>query len=190
MRLAEQLETLARYLVEAQLEIAAIAKELEKESISKTIPQNAGGAKASWNPGPPRVLKIVVPIFLPKLKVHPQVTWRKNRAEATTYSAVRDEWFAYIASALRGEGAAGLETFDRAIVWIGMYFPDARVRDLDNYTTKFILDALVALGVLQDDNHSRVSLITTGEVDQSYPRTEVFVFEDQGQLEKMKPKGV
>ena len=78
MRLAEQLETLARYLVEAQLEIAAIAKELEKESISKTIPQNAGGAKASWNPGPPRVLKIVVPIFLPKLKVHPQVTWRKT----------------------------------------------------------------------------------------------------------------
>ena len=138
MRLAEQLETLARYLVEAQLEIAAIAKELEKESISKTIPQNAGGAKASWNPGPPRVLKIVVPIFLPKLKVHPQVTWRKNRAEATTYSAVRDEWFAYIASALRGEGG-----------WTGdlrpgnggsNVFPGRPGPGPDNYTTKFILD--------------------------------------------------
>ena len=64
MRLAEQLETLARYLVEAQLEIAAIAKELKKKASAKQFPQNAGGAKASWNPGPPGP-KIVVPIFCP-----------------------------------------------------------------------------------------------------------------------------
>ena len=47
-------------------------------------------------------------------------------------------------------------------MWIGMYFPDARSGTWI-ITTKFILDALVALGVLQDDNHSRVSLITTGK---------------------------
>ena len=48
--------------------------------------------------------------------------------------------------ALRGEVRAGLETFDRAIKCGSECKLGRPGRDLDNYTTRFILDALVALG--------------------------------------------
>lgn len=145
----------------------------------------------AFSSGPPRLLRISVPLYPPREQAHPGLLYSLNRAEPSTYQQVRECWFTTLRELLWGAGQtelAAFETYKRSIVWICVYFPDARCRDIDNYTVKFISDALVALRVLEGDEHARTSLILEGRVDREDPRSEIFVLEDLGQLEQLKPK--
>ena len=62
------------------------------------------------------------------------------------------------------------------------YYPDKRLRDLDNsmaVISKFTLDALVETGILEDDNYLNVVEVkaTLGGIDKEYPRCEVEIKE-------------
>jgi len=66
-----------------------------------------------------------------------------------------------------------------ATVQVIHYFKTKRKRDpSDNYAPKFLMDALVRSGVLEDDNGEMVTvLIPELKVDRNRPRTEVFIWE-------------
>ena len=70
------------------------------------------------------------------------------------------------------------ESFKKAIIRITYYFKDKRRRDPDNYSGKFILDALVRENIIEDDSFNSVSLWLYGKVDKDNPRTEIEVLED------------
>ena len=73
--------------------------------------------------------------------------------------------------------ATKLPRFERATVQVLYYFRDKRLRDKDNYSGKFILDALRYGGVIAEDNSEVLSLPEPGfEVDQGRPRVEVFIW--------------
>ena len=194
MRKIEQLrflEEISRELVAVQLKIAELKKFLERKLLPGSLEQTGALAhEAAFTSGPPQVLKIVVPLYPLKFQVHPDPLYSLNRAEPSTYQQVRKFWFTCIQKTIQEneKKLAGLKTFARALVWITIFFPDARVRDVDNFTAKFINDALVALRVLEDDDHSRVAMILEGRVDRDNPRTEILVVENVGQLKKIKPQ--
>lgn len=184
------LEEISRELVGVQLKIAKLKKKWEKELLP--FDQKGPAAQvAAFAVGPPQALKIVVPLYAPKFQVHPGLFYSLNRAEPSTYQQVRSLWFTCIWESIRenGEKLSGLKTFGQALVWITVYFPDDRARDVDNFnfTAKFIIDALVAARVLEGDDHSRVAVVLEGAVDRENPRTEIIIMEDVGKLNLIKP---
>lgn len=75
--------------------------------------------------------------------------------------------------------AMKLPRFRRATVQIIYYHSTNRRRDpADNWAPKFLMDALVQGGILQDDNGDLVKVSPVGmEFDPERPRTEVFIWE-------------
>lgn len=69
------------------------------------------------------------------------------------------------------------QPYERAVVSIAYYFPDARRRDPDNYAGKMILDGLTAAGIIQDDDFAHIRLVLAGEIDRENPRTEIEIKE-------------
>ena len=73
--------------------------------------------------------------------------------------------------------AMKLPRFERATVQVVYCFRDKRLRDKDNYSGKFMLDALRHAGVLAEDNSEVLSLPEPAfEVDRERPRVEVFIW--------------
>lgn len=78
------------------------------------------------------------------------------------YQAAKKEWKARIAAYA---GAKPPMPLERATVSIFYHFGDRRRRDPDNYSGKFILDALTALGYIADDSFTNVRLVLACEVE-------------------------
>ncbi|MCG8400083.1 MAG: hypothetical protein MJA84_00635 [Firmicutes bacterium] len=76
--------------------------------------------------------------------------------------------------------AMRLPRYRLAKVQVIICFPVRRVRDpSDNYNQKFLMDALVAGGILEDDRGEWVQVMVPKlEVDRERPRTEVFVWKN------------
>lgn len=55
----------------------------------------------------------------------------------------------------------------RARVTLHYFFKDARRRDPDNYSGKFILDGLVKAKILQDDSFAIVDLVLKADIDKA-----------------------
>lgn len=55
----------------------------------------------------------------------------------------------------------------RATVTLHYFFKDARRRDPDNYSGKFILDGLVKADILQDDSFAVIDLVLKADIDPS-----------------------
>ena len=74
-----------------------------------------------------------------------------------------------------------LPRFKRATVQIIYYHATNRRRDpADNWAPKFLMDALVQSGILQDDNGDLVKVPPVGmEFDPEKTRTEVFIWEER-----------
>lgn len=69
--------------------------------------------------------------------------------------------------------------YERAIITLVYHFPDNRRRDPDNYSGKFILDALVREGVIRDDSFDCVRLrLEKGDVRKDRPCVEIAVAEE------------
>ncbi|PTM58360.1 hypothetical protein [Desmospora activa] len=70
--------------------------------------------------------------------------------------------------------------FERVVVTLTYHFPDKRRRDPDNYSGKFIMDALVDMGFLIDDSFDHVELRhRKGESDKHNPRV-IITIEEEG----------
>lgn len=184
----EQLDELSRMLVEVQLKLDVFQKEQEKNAFDDK--QWPADGTVEYLPGPEQELKFVVDIFPPKIRVHPELLYAKNKQGPSTYSAVRDLWFATLKNLLlqNRDKLTELQTFPRAIAWFTFYFPDQKVRDVDNYAVKLINDALVKCRILEDDDHRILSVVVTAAVDEQHPRTEIVITSDQNQLGKVRPK--
>jgi len=85
-----------------------------------------------------------------------------------------------LTEAIRGLALAmKLPRYQRATVQTVIYFPVHRVRDpSDNYNQKFLADALVRGGILEDDRGDWMRFeVPKLEVDRDRPRVEVFIWE-------------
>ena len=93
------------------------------------------------------------------------------------YREKKTEWHWRIKAAIQKKPA---RPFRKAVVRLHYCFPDKIRRDPDNYSGKFILDALVREGILADDSFSVVTLLLSAEVDRQNPRTEIVVEGEEG----------
>lgn len=69
------------------------------------------------------------------------------------------------------------EPLKKSIVKIVYFFSDARRRDPDNYSGKFILDGLRKAGIILDDSFNNITLILGADIDRKKPRTEIKITE-------------
>ena len=119
------------------------------------------------------MIKITIPYLPPSLNKWSRMHWAEARQikkqwehdiyyESYKYYELRDK---------------AIYPLTKAKVRIKFYFKDKRIRDKDNYTPKFILDALVKAGILQDDNADAIGQteIIFG-FDKTDPRTEIEVW--------------
>ena len=170
------LEKVSKLLVEAQLQLL--------EEIERAYPpqeENVEPPSVEYDPVPPRQLKITVPEFLPRVGVYPTLFGQSNRRGPSSYSIARDRWYSLIGSGFKKALDEGkirdFIPFERATVFIRMYFPDPRVRDVDNFTTVFINNALRYARIILDDSFDRLAVVTMGSLDPAAPRTEITVIE-------------
>ena len=91
------------------------------------------------------------------------------------YQEKKREWHLRVKAAIKER----LKTpFDKAVVKLTYHFRDRIRRDPDNYSGKFILDALVKEGIIKDDSFNCVTLILEqGEPNSKRPNVEVEVVE-------------
>lgn len=94
----------------------------------------------------------------------------------------KTEYGHYVALAVRQARHRGTwdgRPFDRARCVLRYHFPDARRRDADNYAGKFLLDGLVAEGVLADDDWTHLTLVLERGTMSRPPWVEVVVEEER-----------
>ena len=183
-----ELEEISQKLVEVQLLMNMFQNKIEKEAFSST--QKPVKGEIEFLLGNPQELKIGVNIFPPKVRVHPELLYSKNKHGPSTYSEVRDLWFTTIMNLLQHNKKRLLEfrTFTKALIWYRFFFPDEKIRDVDNFSVKLINDALVKCKIIKDDDHRIMSVVIRGAVDRLNPRTEIIITNDIGQSTKISPK--
>jgi len=97
-----------------------------------------------------------------------------NSHSFRVYKAKKEEWHWLIKAAIHQKPS---KPFSHAAVSITYFFPDKRRRDPDNYSGKFILDALVKEKVIMDDSFDVITLSLNAETDRYNPRTEIEIAE-------------
>ena len=91
------------------------------------------------------------------------------------YRREKDRWHLLVRAAISERPK---EPYKKAAVSLLYFFPDRHRRDPDNYSGKFILDALVREGILADDNFDVITLtVQKGGVDRKQPHTVVEIKE-------------
>ncbi|MDT3417157.1 hypothetical protein QO009_003052 [Brevibacillus aydinogluensis] len=65
--------------------------------------------------------------------------------------------------------------FAPAFVLLAQYFPDMKIRDLDNRSKSFIFNGLRYSGLIQEDSWFKLSYMDCGFLDKENPRTEIWV---------------
>lgn len=116
------------------------------------------------------MLKLVIPALPPSNN-----EFLGNSHSFRPYLAAKQEWHWMVRAALSRSGQKPDRPLGHAVVTLRYFFPDRRRRDPDNYSGKFILDALVREGVLADDSFRCVTLRLEAETDKENPRTEVII---------------
>ena len=161
----EECLTLAQIMMTEITEAAEILEEVET---------NANTGKEEFENG----LKLTVNECLPKIRVYER---KYGKYDHQAYQEARNRWLSLIKEAL---GEHHKEPIIKSIVWIKHY--NKYLCDPDNFTAKFIIDALRGLGVIfHKDDGEHVSIIHTCMVDKENPRTEIIALKDENQLEKL-----
>ena len=93
------------------------------------------------------------------------------------YQIAKQEWLWMVRAALLRAKRKPPKPFAHANVTIRYFFGDRRRHDPDNYSGKFILDALVHEGVLADDSFFCINLRLLADIDKQNPRTEIYIEE-------------
>lgn len=96
-----------------------------------------------------------------------------NSHSFRAYHRKKEEWHWLVKAAIKERPE---KPYTRALVTITYFFKDKRRRDPDNYSGKFILDALTQEGIIADDSFDVIDLLVKkGGVDKNNPRTEIEV---------------
>ena len=95
-----------------------------------------------------------------------------NSHNFNKYRNEKQKWHWMIKAAIKKKPA---KPYVKATVEL-LYFFKTRVRhDPDNYSGKFILDALVSEGILKDDSFNNITLILKADYDKENPRTDITI---------------
>lgn len=89
------------------------------------------------------------------------------------YHRMKKEWLEKVTEALVDK--IPKKPFERSLVELHYIFPDRRRRDCDNYSGKFILDALVQNKVILDDSFYNIALKLSAEVVKRKKQTNITV---------------
>lgn len=86
----------------------------------------------------------------------------------------------YIQSTIQGMewGKTNIQ-YKLAFICFVHFFPDMKIRDLDNRSRKWILDALRRTRLVANDDWQNTIILEKGLMDQENPRVEVFVGESE-----------
>jgi len=103
----------------------------------------------------------------------------------TSQKPLRYKWLKTVVDAINKLKNKGINPFfDKAHCIITVYLPrSANSWDIDNRAFKFVIDGLRYGGVITDDSADKLALTVIGEVDKSYPRTEIIVVEHRLMME-------
>lgn len=103
-------------------------------------------------------------------------SWNRfaGRQNQWTYRIQKNQWTERVAWAANKEVSKTMP-WGRAEVIITYHFRDARRRDPDNFSGKFILDGLTEAGIITDDSFDVVTLTLQKGDKSSQPYTEVKV---------------
>jgi len=96
------------------------------------------------------MIRLEIPDIPPSLNEWTRMHWTKQHQ-------VKIEW-AWTVLACAMTAKTGKPHFKMATVKITYYFTKKRRRDTDNYAPKFLLDALVQAGIIQDDRDDWVKV--------------------------------
>ena len=110
-------------------------------------------------------MKIIINAIPPSLN---KFAGRKNYWE---YRKVKEQWKELVYYTCKQQK---YETMNNAIVTVTYYFPTRARHDPDN-NIKFLMDGLVAAGVILDDSFDCIELRLRGGYDKVNPRTEIEV---------------
>lgn len=119
--------------------------------------------------------------FPPKTSVYDRLTIKAGKLTNYAYAEARDRWYGLIKQALARHKGGRIVP---AIVYIKYFVP--KICDTGNFISKFIVDAIMYNGAIADDNIANVSaVIQEAVLDKQHPRTEIYVFKNQGQLDSI-----
>lgn len=111
--------------------------------------------------------KYIIPVIPPSLNMY------AGRQNVWEYREQKELWKGLCILWCRPRPKAPPEY---AQVTITFYFDNRRRHDADNYQ-KFLLDGLVAAGVIMDDDFSHIQVLCKGGYDKKKPRTEIEIEE-------------
>ena len=162
--LAAGLSRLTVAMVSVQAAAGSLLQDL-MEALPERDPGPAGRpGEVRYLPGPPRLLHFVFYEGPPRIEVH----WGTYPG-AASYAEVRDRWRRVVAATLEEARRRGMplptSPFGPSAAFFTFHFASSRVRDVDNYSTRFILNALRHHGILRDDNFDCLSLAVRGFSD-------------------------
>ncbi len=107
----------------------------------------------------------------PKISVYPRRT-KAQLSEETTKPLVRDRWFTYVEKAV-GDYNGEVPLFEKSFVFIK--FVRNRSFDPDNFSVKFIIDALRFNNVITSDSCEDIYIFLCGEKKKGSQYTEICV---------------
>jgi Holliday junction resolvase RusA-like endonuclease len=114
--------------------------------------------------------KYIIPLTPPSLNKY------AGRENVWEYRAEKTRWKGICAAYCRPRPKQPPEY---ARVTLTFFFDSRRRHDADNYQ-KFILDGLVAAGVIMDDDFAHVQVLCKGGYDKKNPRTEIEIMRLKG----------
>lgn len=104
-----------------------------------------------------------------------------NSHSHNVYRSQKEAWHWLIKAAIKERPE---KPINRAVVILRYFFKTRGRRDPDNYSGKFIMDALVREKILKDDSFSNIELHLSGGYDKENPRTEIIIIDKESQYEK------
>ncbi len=130
---------------------------------------------------PGKLLKITIPECLPHMSVYRKVIFIDNKPFYAAYSAARERWYGLTRKALKQFSGRKI---DPCLIYIVYYTPV--ICDFDNYSIKFIMDALKYHGCIDEDNFLHIQEGTRRlKLDKDNPRTEIYVMDDDNSIDKL-----
>lgn len=176
----EELKDVQKELVVVQARLSSYLGKIERRQIQ--IPDIDTGPEVKISEG---WVRITIPDeYPPKTSVYSRITLKNGKISTYGYADARDRWFALLKKAA---GKYQGPRIDPAVVYVIYYTPV--VCDVTNFTVKFIVDGLMYYGFIAcDDNLQNLhAVVQEAVLDKENPRTEIYVFEDKGQLRSIFP---
>lgn len=150
--------------------------------LESKLPQIQNDKPVKLQEIPGKLLKITIPECLPRMSIYCKVVFIDNKPLYAAYSAARRRWYGLIRKAL--ENFSG-KKIDPCLIYVVYYTPV--ICDFDNYSIKFIMDAIKYHGCIKnDDNFLHIQEGTRQlRLDKENPRTEIYIIEDDNSIDKL-----